>query len=343
MTVIYTRDHSKHRPAYEFVGKRREMVAHREVPDRIEEILRALELREMGTVTTPLRHPEEALLSVHGVGLVGFLKTGWSQWVARTGGFHPLIPDIFLIEGSRGNAGEPALQGGKYCFDAQTPLDEQTWEAALSAAGCALTAAERLRHRRQESVYVLCRPPGHHAGRNFYGGYCYLNNAALAAAHLQRDGSVAVLDIDYHHGNGTQDIFYDSDQVLVVSLHGDPRAAFPYYWGYPDEVGTKAGVGFNHNVPLPAGAGEKQYLPALEEALATIGDFKPAYLVLSLGMDTFSEDPLGGFSLAIGSFSKIGGLIASLEIPTVVIQEGGYHAMTIGECAAAFWEGFLTV
>ena len=181
-----------------------------------------------------------------------------------------------------------------------------------------------------KAAYALCRPPGHHAGRALYGGYCYLNNAALAAARLSQHQPVAVLDIDYHHGNGTQDIFYDTDRILFISIHADPNHAYPFFCGYAEEEGVGAGLGLNRNLPLSARVDDSQYLQVLDHALETVQAFSPIYLVVSAGADIYRDDPLGNFDLSLEAFAHIGERIADLHLPTLVVQEGGYHIEHIG-------------
>ncbi|MFX0115550.1 MAG: histone deacetylase family protein, partial [Candidatus Hodarchaeota archaeon] len=221
-------------------------------------------------------------------------------------------------------------QLGTYLFDTSTPITENTYSAAMNSAACALEAARRVCQGDNVSL-ALCRPPGHHAGPSYGGGYCFLNNAALASAHLQSEfGKVALIDLDFHHGNGSQDIFYDSNQVLYVSIHGHPETNFPYYWGFTEERGTGLGKGFNYNFPLREGS-SGVYLKALETALAKIALFKPEVLVLSAGFDTYWKDPLGDFSLDHDDFTKIGQYLTTLRIPIVVVLEGGYYCPALGK------------
>jgi acetoin utilization deacetylase AcuC-like enzyme len=209
----------------------------------------------------------------------------------------------------------------------------------LASANCALSAAEIVTSN-QKSVFALCRPPGHHAGKDYAGGYCFINNAAVAANWLSSKGKVAILDIDYHAGNGTQDIFYERNDVLTISIHGDPDFEYPHYIGYADETGSGAGLGFHHNFPLPAGTDDAQYLTVLDKALNLIKEFAPAYLVVSAGMDTFGGDPLGTFKITHSSFTKFGRRIAALNLPTVIVMEGGYANEALGTNTVNLLEGF---
>ena len=205
---------------------------------------------------------------------------------------------------------------------------------------CALTAAETLLDR-YRLAYALVRPPGHHAERKVFGGFCYFNSSAIAASHLAGYGRTAILDIDYHHGNGTQDIFYDRNDVLTISIHGHPSFAYPYFSGFEDEIGEGEGTGFNLNMPLVEHVDGPRYSRALQTALKRIAAFKPDYLVLALGLDTAKDDPTGSWSLSATDFENNGRAIGSLKIPTLVVQEGGYRIRTLGVNARRFFIGLL--
>ncbi len=235
-------------------------------------------------------------------------------------------------------AGGRALRG-KYCFDTYTPILGGTFAAAMSGASAALRAAELVGGGVERSVFVLTRPPGHHAERDRSGGYCYFNNASLAAERLAKLGRVAVLDIDAHHGNGTQHIFYDRSDVLTISLHGDPATLYPFFSGYTHETGTGMGIGANRNFPLPPATGPKEFRIALDAALEVVQRFQPAFLVLAFGADTHEDDPIGGFKLPTPFFRAMGMKIGELNLPTVITQEGGYHLDVIGGCVVEFLQG----
>jgi acetoin utilization deacetylase AcuC-like enzyme len=319
-------------------GKAGRFKPHPEVPQRATGILRSLRERGLGEPMAPRRFAPEVLTAVHDPGLIEFYQRVLPAWEARTGRPGPVLPDVFALRRLDHRPEDPVRQAGWYCFDPQTPLLEATWEAAWEAAACALTGAELLLEG-ERLAYALCRPPGHHAGRDYYGGYCYLNNAALAARRLLDGGRPAILDIDYHHGNGTQDIFYASAEVLFVSLHADPDRSYPCFSGYREERGTGAGLGFNLNLPLPPGTGEADYRAALAQALEKIRAFRPDFLVVSLGVDTVRGDPVGGLDLRVDSFPGLGGMIAVLGLPTLVVQEGGYSLRLAGGCVAGFLAG----
>ena len=345
-----------------------------EVPARAELILKAVRDGQLGPVVEPTDHGLGPILAVHDPDYVAFLRSAYDDSAAYFGEAGPVLAWTFA---GRHAARKP--QGcmgrkGYYAFGHSTPILAGTWEAAYWSAQCALTAAALVRDGQRTSpavadlvregqrtsptvAYALCRPPGHHAAADLYGGYCYLNNAAIAARFLQQSpfpaahdqsehhggeeaAKVAILDVDYHHGNGTQIVFYSDPTVLYCSLHAHPDEEYPYYWGDVGERGTGAGRGTNRNWPLPRGTGEEAYLVALEEALAFIGEFSPHYLVVSVGFDTVEGDPEGGFRLTTGSLGEIARRIADLRLPTLLVQEGGYLLERLAETALAFLRPF---
>jgi acetoin utilization deacetylase AcuC-like enzyme len=230
---------------------------------------------------------------------------------------------------------------GYYALSAETAISNGTWEAARASVDVALTAQAALRDGACEA-FALCRPPGHHAAADMFGGYCFINNAAVAAqAFLDQGASrVALLDVDFHHGNGSQAIFYDRDDVMFLSLHGDPREAFPHFLGYADETGQGAGEGFNHNYPMMPGTSYATWGEALADACRKIGQYAPDALVISLGVDTFEHDPISFFKLTSDDFKRYGATIASLNLPTLFVMEGGYAVKEIGINAVNVLEGY---
>jgi len=330
MRVVHSPLHARHDGGIEL--HRGELVPSFEMPARVAYILRALERAGM-SVEEPREFAPQALLRVHDARFVEFLRNAYAQWRAA-GMSGSMLPSGFPARGLRRDRLPAGINGrmGYYAFDAGTPIVEGTWDAVLASAQSALTAAALVAEG-ERSTFALCRPPGHHAGHSTYGGYCYLNNAALAAQELRDRGSarVAVLDVDYHHGNGTQEIFYARDDVLFVSIHGTPDTEYPYFLGYSDERGIDAGEGFTRNFPLPAGTGWDDYRVALAEALEEIGRYHADALVVSLGVDTFEGDPISAFKLSRRHFPLIGTMLAALHLPTVLVQEGGYAVEEIGE------------
>ncbi len=305
-----------------------------ERPTRVGVLKESLGRTGMFTSIEPAVFSESAITDIHDRHFVQYLKTICTKLAKDK----PVYPDTFPIRRPDRRPGMFPEQAGYYCIDSCTPLDGNAFIAARAAVNVALTAAREILvgHR---VVYALCRPPGHHAEKRVYGGFCYFNNAAIAAHHFSQSTKVAVLDIDHHHGNGTQDIFYDRSDVLTVSIHGHPDNAFPYFSGFPEETGTGPGLGFNLNLPLPRDSDEKIYLPALEKALRTIRKFKPEILVVSLGLDILAGDPTGTFMIAPAWMSTIAQHLKNLKIPLLIVQEGGYNLRGIKKGAAHFFKG----
>lgn len=336
MHIIYTAAHLRHDTAnVEIEGQ---PFVTEEVPERAEILLAAARAAALGPILPAEDHGLGPILAVHDAEYVEFLRTAYARNAAATGRPEPLVPWTFA---TRHTGRRPkGLRGmlGYYAFGWGSPILEGTWTAAYWSAQCALSAADWVL-RGEGAVYALCRPPGHHAARDLFGGFCYLNNAAIAARYVQdvlgsgQTGQprAAVLDIDYHHGNGTQAIFYADPSVLYCSLHAHPDDDYPYYWGEAGERGEGPGEGFNLNRPLRQGIDDAGYLAALDEALAAVRDFGPAVLILSAGLDIGAEDPSGGFAVTAAGLHAIGRHIAALGVPAVIVQEGGYRLETLGE------------
>lgn len=334
--TIFSVVQRNHKPRYIVRGGQR--VPSYDVPERIDSILSAINDRKMGTVVTPDDAGFEPIYAVHDEGMIQYLSTAYAQQ-NRDGTDIPVIPDFFPPPGQRRRPKSFAGQVGFYSTDMEAPIDEKTWDSAVASANCAWTGAMKLRSGASH-VYALCRPPGHHAGPDFIGGYCYLNNAAIAAQTLRGDEErVAILDIDYHHGNGTQAIFYADPDVWYGSLHADPDTAYPFFAGYADEKGHAEAQGANLNIPLPAGTSQELYLSALETLLENLASFDPRWLVISAGFDTYIHDPIGTFKITTAGFHELGEHIQKLDKPTLVIQEGGYHVGDLGINVLAFLEG----
>lgn len=313
-----------------------------ENPKRAEQILAQIQQVNLGLVLPPRAFGLEPILQVHDRHFVSFLQTAWQEWVAAYGEFDAL-PLNWAVRTMRQDRIPATIEGklSYYSFDAGTPIVAGTWQAALAAANVALTAQDLL-VQGERSVFALCRPPGHHAARDLYGGYCFLNNAAIAAQALREAGAerVAILDVDYHHGNGTQAIFYDRPDVLFVSIHADPSQSFPYFLGFADEIGTGAGEGYNRNYPLDLSTDWTVYTAALTPALQTIRDYSPEALVVSLGVDTYEQDPISSFCLTTADYQRMAVTIAQLQKPTLIVMEGGYAIEAIGANVVSFLQGF---
>jgi acetoin utilization deacetylase AcuC-like enzyme len=344
MQTVYSDCHQNHHPRLEFFEG--ELKHYHDTPDRAQIILNALRRASLGQVLSPDDFGLQPILAVHDADYVSYLQHAYDAWVAAGGVPDGVYPDTFpmralLRDGGRVNKPKkPSALPGYYSYDLTAVIVAGTWEAAYHAAQCALTAAQHIRAG-QRAVFALCRPPGHHAHPDLCGGYCFLNNAAIAAHSLTANAArVALLDIDFHHGNGSQDIFYARDDVLFISVHGDPVRQYPYFMGTADEHGQDKGEGYTVNFPLEQGVDDQRYLSVLDEACAQIAQYAPDFLVVSLGVDTFHLDPLGDFALTEAAYPRIGARLSQLRRPTVFIMEGGYAIEQLGTNVAGVLSGF---
>jgi len=340
MKTIYNAAHALHRAQHEFF--RGEKVPAFEKPERADWVLTAVQAAGLGPVLAPDAHGDATILKVHSESYVRFLQGAHAEYLAL-GGTGDAFPSVWPVRGMRADV-EPrnfAARMGLYSFDSGSPLTAGTWAATRGGADCALTGAALLAAG-EGSAFVLSRPPGHHAGRDFFGGYCFLNQAAIAAQALRDAGSarVAILDVDYHHGNGTQDIFYERGDVYFASIHGDPLTEYPFFLGHADETGRGAGAGCNLNLPLAAGSPVDAWFAALDVALQGVAAFKPDALVVSLGVDTFEGDPISHFALKTSDYPRVGQAIARLKLPSLFVLEGGYAVAEIGDNVAGVLTGF---
>jgi acetoin utilization deacetylase AcuC-like enzyme len=318
LPIVYSALHQPHEPRIEI--SREIVVDHPEVPERVEVMARALQQAgHADSFIKPREFPFDLAAQVHDASLLAFLEQTTSR----------------LAE-SEGNT----VLETPYTISPDTPLAGNTLTKAWLASCVVLTGAELLREG-APCVYALERPPGHHAGRYKYGGYCYINHAAVAAQALRTHGRVAVLDIDFHHGNGTQEIFYETDEVLYISLHGHPAWAYPRFSGWPEETGTGAGENFNLNLALPMFTENDAFLEAFAQALEKLAWFAPRYLILSCGFDTRAGDPVGAFSLTDECYQAIGEQLAALNIPMLAVQEGGYDLEGLGKAVVALVDGLV--
>ncbi len=342
MLILHSPVHAGHAPAFEFF--RGERVPCFETPARAEIVLQALSARGH-ELQTPDADSRAVLAQVHTARYLAFLESAWARWLAldAANATRQPFPSVWPVRTLRSDV-EPdnfVARLGLYSMDNGSPMCAGTWAAAKAGADCALSAARRLAQG-AGAVFCATRPPGHHAGADFMGGYCFINNAAVAAQALLGQGGrrVALLDVDYHHGNGTQSIFYERAEVLTLSIHGDPRSEYPFYLGHADETGRGAGQGCNLNLPLPAGACADSWFGALAVACTRIEQYRPDALVVSLGLDTFAGDPISSFQLQTADFSRLGQRLKRIGLPTLFVLEGGYAARALGDNAAQALEGF---
>lgn len=333
MKIIYSPIHLKHKPPHEIFNGNREQ--HAEMPDRIENIKQALGKRLQLKTIQPQNFTRSWVGRVHRKDYVDFIKN-CGQFKLQ--GYR--YPSVFHYGVASNRPKNELAQLGFYSFDLYTPVSQNIWEIALNSVMLAFTAADLVK-KGDRYAYALCRPPGHHAEPAQMGGYCYFNNAAVAANYLSTFGKVAILDIDFHHGNGMQHIFYERSDVLTISIHADPKVKFPFFSGFKNETGSGAGKGYNINFPLPLGTNDTKYHQVLITAIKIIEKFKPKFLVVPVGYDTHREDPIGGFFLTTDYYRQIGQTIKSLNLPIVLVQEGGYNTKLLGLNAVSFVKGFI--
>lgn len=341
MKTYYSRKQLEHNAAGEF--NRGAFVQAFERPDRALSVLAAVEAAHFGAIEAPTEFSLDPILRIHDAAFVKFLQTAYAEWKAmdRPGDALPMMWNARVF---REDKIPESLDGrlGYYSFDISSAIAAGTWDAVKAAADVALAGAVDISSGREKVAFSLCRPPGHHAASDCYGGYCYLNNAAIAAQYCRDHGAnrVAILDVDFHHGNGTQQIFYSRSDVLFASLHGDPKTEYPYFLGYADEKGKGEGEGFNHNYPLPRGTDWDAWNAALTAASKVVDTYKPDALIVSLGVDTYKNDPISSFKLDTQHYALMGQAIAKLGKPTLFVMEGGYAIGELGTNAVNVLKGF---
>lgn len=340
MKTIYSDDHRLQDGKSELAGG--QLVPCFEMPQRADLVLARVNEVGLGDVLAPLDYGIDPIARVHTMPFIEFMRDIWAEWSAEGRDFDAL-PMTWPTRTLRNDRIPKAIDGkvSYFSFDAGSPITAGTYQAIRSSANVALTGASLLQAG-ERVAFSLCRPPGHHAAADVYGGYCFFNNAAIAAQYLRDGGAtkVGVLDVDYHHGNGTQAIFYDRCDVPFVSLHGDPNVEYPYFLGYDDELGEGAGLGANLNFPMPFGTKWDTYSSALSSGCEMLRAQKIDALVVSLGVDTFEHDPISEFKLTHDDYLRMGAMIAGLNVPTLFVFEGGYAVEAIGLNAVNVLTGF---
>lgn len=334
MKAFFSDHQSRHAPALELQNGA--LVTHAESQARVDAIKSVLP-----DLQIPVDFGLEPILAIHDPAYVDFLKRAHDDWLAA-GRPGDAFPYVFPIRGRRPlKLSRIDAELGQYAYDCGTPVAAGTWETVYWSVQSVLSGLMHVLNGAQ-NAFAFCRPPGHHAGRDYMGGYSYLNTAAIAVAHAQANGvgRVAVLDVDYHHGNGTQDIFYDRGDVLTVSLHADPKMDYPFYWGHADELGSGQGDGFNLNLPMPRGTIWSDYKTTLQQALERVQDFDPELLIVPYGADTYVGDPISFFSIETADYTEMARTIAALGKPTLICMEGGYALDALGANVSAFLRGF---
>lgn len=341
MLTVYSDDHQLHDSKFELYGGI--LVPPHEMPRRMDMVLNRVKSEGLGDVIGPDDFGMGPIECIHDKDFLTFLETAWDEWSAIEGYEGEVIPTVWPSR--RLNATRipdfPEGKAGYYALSAETSINAGTWKASYTSAQVALTA-QKIVADGARAAFGLCRPPGHHAAADMYGGFCFLNNAAIAAQVFLDQGAskVAVIDPDFHHGNGTQSIFYDRGDVFYVSVHGDPNDSFPHFLGWADETGAGAGEGCNANYPLPPGTGFDEWFAAFEDGCRKVTAFGAEALVISLGVDTYKDDPISFFKLDCPDYVTIGKRIAEMELPTVFLMEGGYAVEEIGINAVNVLSGF---
>lgn len=340
-----------HNPAHHGHEGRHEMFRGRLVPchetaARLDYVMAELQRRPVGVLCLPSAVDLDLVRRVHTPAYIDFLNTVWDDWVALDAGNVDVdvLPSVWPVRGFRADVTPINFSArvGRFSFDAGSPITAGTWSAASAGAACAIDSAQAVSRGVTRAAMALTRPPGHHAGPDFFGGYCFLNNAAIAAQALRDAGAarVAVLDVDYHHGNGTQTIFEARADVLTVSIHGDPMTEYPFFLGHADERGSGVGLGFNLNLPLQAGTGFLGWSAALQYGIDEIARFGADAIVVALGVDTFEGDPISRFLLKTDDYRSVGAAIGACGLPTVFTLEGGYAVAEVGVNVVNVLEGF---
>jgi acetoin utilization deacetylase AcuC-like enzyme len=337
MKVVFSERQDQHDPkSYLSSGA---PVPNPEVPERSARLLKAA-LHSGLQLEAPKDYGIAPLEAVHSKRYLTFLQNIHKRWTRIPGASEEVLPNVHPDRRNGSYPKSAVGHVGYHVYDASCPIAAGTWEGACWSANSAIHAAQLLLDG-ASSAYALARPPGHHAGSDLVGGFCFLNNSAIAAQLLRSAHErVAVLDVDVHHGNGTQDIFYERSDVLTVSIHADPIRFYPFYWGYANERGAGAGKDANCNFPLPRGTVDDEYLPVLDDALARVKKFAPGALVVALGLDAFEGDPYQGFGITTAGFARIAQRIAALKLPTLLVQEGGYLCDELGDNLESFLQGF---
>lgn len=310
-----------------------------EKPERIERLLAGA--RAAGSsVHRPDNYGLGPIAAVHGPEYLEFLQSIHQRWRLLPGASAEVVPNIHPFTRTGSYPASAVGQAGYHMADTSCPISAETWESACWSAWSAVGAAESVMSG-APAAYALCRPPGHHAFADVAGGFCFINNSAVAAQRLRTKAArVAILDVDLHHGNGTQGIFYARPDVLTLSVHADPVNFYPFFWGYADERGEGAGLGYNYNLPLQHKSGDHVFLEAIAAASKRIEAFAPEALVVALGLDAFAGDPFGGLCVSTPGFARVAEAIAKLRLPTVIVQEGGYLCDELGDNLTSFFTGF---
>ena len=313
-----------------------------EKPERVDYLKNAL-IKENHSIERPLDYGMDHIRAIHDARYLTFFENAYLRWTRIDGAAKQITPNVHPISRTDNYPKSVVAQAGFHMTDTSAPISADTWNSALWSAWTAIHASEMILSGTQHA-YALCRPPGHHASADMAGGFCYLNNTAIATHNLlKKYPKIAILDVDVHHGNGTQSIFYNRRDVLTLSIHADPARFYPFFWGHENEIGEGNGMGYNVNYPLPRGSGDDLFLEKVEQALDEIEDFDADMLVIALGLDAFEGDPFAGLAITTEGYNKIASAIkARTSTPILMVQEGGYICDELGDNLVSFLEGIKT-
>ncbi len=337
MKVFYAEEQKRHDPKFFLSSGGRQ--PNPEQPERVERLLDGARAAGL-SVERPADHGLGPISAIHTPEYLDFLKRIYQRWQYIEGASEEVIPNIHPIARGGTYPASAVGQAGYHMADTSCPISAETWDSACWSAWSAVSAADAVMTG-ESAAYALCRPPGHHAFRDVAGGFCFFNNSAIAAQRLRRSAErVAIIDVDLHHGNGTQGVFYERADVLTVSIHADPVRFYPFFWGHADERGEGLGLGYNFNLPLARKSNDAAYMEALSAALRRVEAFSPDAIVIALGLDAFEKDPFGGLSVSTPGFARIGEAIAGLDLPAVIVQEGGYLCDELGDNLTSFLTGY---
>jgi len=340
MKAFFAKEQKRHDPSF-FLSSGAPQ-PNPEQPERVERLLSGARAAGL-EILRPGNHGLGPISAIHTPEYIEFLRRIYERWQRIDGASAEVIPNIHPIDRRGAYPASAVGQAGYHMADTSCPISGDTWDSACWSAWTAVSATDAVLAGGAWS-YALCRPPGHHAFRDVAGGFCYFNNAAISAQRLRQHAArVAIIDVDLHHGNGTQGVFYERNDVLTVSIHADPVRFYPFFWGHADERGEGLGLGYNLNLPLPRKSADAAFLEALAAALRRVEAFAPDAIVVALGLDAFEGDPFGGLSVSTPGFARIAEAIARLGLPTVIVQEGGYLCGELGDNLTSFLTGFGTV
>jgi acetoin utilization deacetylase AcuC-like enzyme len=339
LKAFYHKNQNKHSP--KFYIKHGKPTPAKEIPEREDVFIKVI-----NELNIPLEEANDFGMSfisaVHTPNYLFFLKTIYPKWALLSEPSSEIFPESHPVKHTPSYPKDTIGQIGWHIMDLSCPIGEESWLGAYASAQTAISAADCIATGKSSTAYAACRPPGHHAHSDAAAGFCILNNSAIAAERLLKDfDRVAILDVDLHHGNGTQAIFWNRRDVMTISIHADPAICYPHFWGYEHEKGEGQGYGFNINYPIPEGTSDNDYMSVLEKAIDQLKAYSPDVIILALGLDASEQDPIDMLGLTTAGFSEIGQRVKALNLPILIVQEGGYISPILGDNLAALLKAFI--